>query len=285
MFTLHHLVESRSQRIVWLLELVGADYEIKAYPRDPITSLAPQAYKNLHPLGAAPLLEHEGKMLAESGAICEYIVYTMQGVYAMQSSESAHSKHGSEYVANDLLRKDDAEAHINVQFWSHFSEGSFLPPLVANMVMDKAREKAKPFFVKFIANKLLDAIQDAYFNKVIMRNLAYIESHLSGKADAAESAASSTDTGADAGTDKGAKTFLVGDQITIADIQMSFGLEALYRTNHKANTKANHKENSKTTRLEAFPNIKAYVERLLALPSYISAMEKMAEAEAKIGKA
>jgi glutathione S-transferase len=221
MFTLHHLIDSRSQRIVWLLELIEAEYEIKAYPRDPDTNLAPQAYKNLHGLGSAPLLEHGDNMLAESGAICEYIV----------------QQTGTE----QLLCKADPKAFIDVQFWSHFSEGSFLPPLVTSMVLNKAREKAKPFFVKFIANKIIDAVMDAYFNKVIERNLAYVEQHL------------------------GKSRFFVGDNPTVADVQMSFGLEAL----------------QKAKKLEQFPNMTAYVARLHELPSYRAAMNKMAEAESK----
>jgi glutathione S-transferase len=217
-------MDSRSQRIVWLLEMIGAEYEIKAYPRDPKTNLAPEEYKKLHPLGSAPLLEHDGNMLAESGAICEYIV--------QQTNQS------------DLLKADDPKSHIQVQFWSHYSEGSFLPPLVASMVLNKAREKAKPFFVKFIANKIIDAIMDAYFNKVINRNLAFVEGHLADK------------------------TYLVGDSATIADVQMSFGLEAL----------------GKTGRLSSFPNMSAYVARVDALPSYQAAMKKMAEAEAPFKK-
>lgn len=222
MYTLHHLIDSRSQRIVWLLEMIGTEYDIKAYPRDPKTNLAPDSYKKLHPLGAAPLLSHKNTMLAESGAICEYIV---------QQSERS-----------DLLCVDDPQAYIQVQFWSHFSEGSFLPPLVASMVMNKAREKAKPFFVKFIANKLIDAILDAYFNKVIARNLAYVEAHLADK------------------------DYFVGDSPSVADVQMSFGLEAL----------------QKSGRLKTFPNISAYVSRVNALPSYQAAMQKMVAAEALI---
>ena len=220
MYTLHHLMDSRSERIVWLLEMIGAEYEIKAYPRDPQTSLAPEEYKKLHPLGSAPLLEHNGHIQAESGAICEYIV--------QQSGQS------------DLLRSSDPAAHIEVQFWSHYSEGSFLPPLVSIMVLNKAREKAKPFFVKFIANKIIDAIMDAYFAKVISRNLAYVESYLENK------------------------SYFVGDTPSIADVQMCFGMLAL----------------EKTGRLSSSPNMTAYVKRVGALPSYQAAMTKMAEAEA-----
>lgn len=220
MFTLHHLIESRSQRIVWLLEMINAEYEIKAYPRDPQTSLAPENFKKLHPLGSAPLLSHNQHMMAESGAICEYIV--------------------QQTGSTEMLCADDPEAHIQVQFWSHYSEGSFLPPLVTSMVMNKARAKAKPFFVKFIANKLIDAILDAYFNKVIARNLAFVEAHLADK------------------------HYFVGASPTVADVQMSFGIEAL----------------QKSGRLAGFPNMTAYISRLHALPSYRAAMEKMAEAEA-----
>nr|WP_136251307.1 glutathione S-transferase [Ningiella ruwaisensis] len=230
MFTLHHLQDSRSQRIVWLFELMGADYDIKAYKRDPKTSLAPESFKKLHPLGSAPLVSFNDETIAESGAICEFVL-TKAGKQA--DAVSAKER---------LLCLHDEDKHLKVQFWSHYSEGSFLPPLVTAMVLNKARAKAKPFFVKFIANKIIDAIMDAYFDKVIKRNLKFVESHLEGK------------------------TFFVGDEPTVADVQMSFGLEAL----------------EKSGKLSSFPNMTAYVARLHAMPSYRKAMEKMAAAEASL---
>jgi len=216
-FTLHHLNDSRSQRIAWLLELADVEYEIKSYRRDPKTSLAPEELKRLHPLGTAPLITHNGVTFAESGAICEYV--------AMQSAQQLMPDHGT-------------TAYIHTSFWSHYAEGSFLPPLVTAMVINKARARV-PFFIKPIANKLLDAIMNAYFNKAIQRNFLFTEKYLENK------------------------TWLVGNSPTIADVQMSFALEAVYDAG----------------RLEKFPNMRNYVERLRTTESFINAMAKLKDAE------
>lgn len=219
MFTLYHLESSRSQRIIWLFELLSVDYEIKAYKRDPKTNLAPALFSQLHPLGTAPLIEHNGKIIAESGAICEYVV--------------------REANNTSLLPPIDHEERIDVQFWSHYAEGSFTPPLVTSMVLTKGEQKAKPFFVKAIVKKFVKAVMDAYFGMAIERNLNFVNKHLDGR------------------------NWLVGDAPTIADVQMSFPLEAL----HKAG------------RLSGFSNLQTYVERLHNEPNYAKAMEKLAEAE------
>ena len=74
MLTVHHLGKSQSERIVWLCEELGIPYDLKLYDRDPVTRLAPPEYKALHPLGAAPVITDGDVVLAESGAIIEYIV-------------------------------------------------------------------------------------------------------------------------------------------------------------------------------------------------------------------
>ncbi|MEM0910708.1 MAG: glutathione S-transferase [Pseudomonadota bacterium] len=219
MFTLHHLNDSRSQRIAWLLELAEVDYEVKAYLRDPETSLAPEELKRLHPLGTAPLLTHNGVTIAESGSICEYV--------AMHSTQNLMPEHGT-------------TAYVHTSFWSHYAEGSFLPPLVTAMVVNKARSKV-PFLIKPIANRLLDAIMNAYFNKAIKRNFVFTENYLENK------------------------TWLVGNMPTIADVQMSFALEAVYDAG----------------RITAFPNMTNYVERLRQTGTFINAMNKLHEAEAQ----
>jgi glutathione S-transferase len=219
MITLHHLNSSRSQRIVWLFELLQVDYEIKVYYRDATTNLAPDSLTAVHPLGAAPIITHHDKSVAETGAICEYVVK----------------------VANDtrLIPPKEHDDFVDVQFWSHFAEGSFMPALVTTMVLNKGVEKAGPFFVKFIVKKFVEAVINAYFGKVIKRNMAFIETHLQGR------------------------QWLVGDAITVADVQMSFGLEAM----------------DKAGKLGATPNVAAYVKRFQNEASYKTAMAKMDAAE------
>ncbi|MBF7073627.1 glutathione S-transferase [Glaciecola sp. MH2013] len=221
MFTLHHLNNSRSQRIVWMLEAVNAEYEIVVYKRDAKTNLAPDSLKKIHPLGRAPVLTHNGKVIAESGAICDYIA--------------------REFPESSMLPAAESDSFNDLQFWSHYSEGSFMPPLVTSMVLEKARAKAKPFFVRYIADKIIDGVMDAYFGQNIAGNLSFVEQHLEGK------------------------SWFVGDMVTLADIQMSFGLEALYDAG----------------KLKAFKNMTAYVQRLRKQESHKIAMTKMAEAEAK----
>jgi glutathione S-transferase len=225
MFCLHHLNESRSQRIVWLLELLDLEYEIKVYKRDATTNLAPDSLKKIHSLGTAPLLTFEDDVVAESGAICEYLVL----------------KAGDTH----LIPSKDSSDYIDVQFWSHYSEGSFLPPLVTSMVLNKGKEKASPFFIKFVIGKFVDAVMAAYFGKAIARNLAFIEMHLHNR------------------------SWLVGENITVADVQMSFPLEAMY----------------KAGKLKLFPNITAYVERFQNEPSYQKALTQMSAAEKAVGNA
>lgn len=222
MFTLHHLNSSRSQRIVWLLELLQLDYEIEVYQRDEKTNLAPDSLKAIHPLGTAPVLTHQGKAIAESGAICEYIV--------------------KEAKDETLIPPKDHVDFVDVQFWSHFAEGSFMPPLVTAMVLNKGKEKASPFFIKFIVGKFVEAVLNAYFGKAIKRNTEFVEKHLQGR------------------------QWLVGDAPTIADVQMSFGLEAM----------------AKAGRLASSPNLAAYVKRFQNEESYQRAMAKMEAAENKM---
>jgi glutathione S-transferase len=219
MFILHHLNSSRSQRIVWLFELLQVEYEIKVYHRDAKTNLAPNSLKTIHPLGTAPLLTHNGRCVAETGAICEYLVG--------EANDTA------------LIPPKDHKDFIDVQFWSHFAEGSLMPPLVTSMVLNKGQEKASPFFVKFIVKKFVEAVIDAYFGVAIKRNTAFIEKHLEGR------------------------EWLVGTTPTVADVQMSFGLEAM----------------EKAGRLTSMPNLLAYVKRFQNEPTYKTAMAKMDAAE------
>lgn len=219
MFTLHHLNSSRSQRIVWMLELLQVEYDIKVYQRDAKTNLAPDSLKAIHPLGTAPLLTYNDKAIAETGAICEYLV--------QQTGNT------------ELIPNKDSENYIDVQFWSHYAEGSFTPHLVTAMVLNKGKEKASPFFVKFIVKKFVDAVMNAYFGMAITRNLTFVENYLEGR------------------------DWLVGDSPTVADIQMSFPLEAMFNAG----------------KLKQHPNISKYVNRFQSEPSYKLAMAKMEEAE------
>src|SRR5688572_33429979 len=102
MIVVHHLNNSRSQRVLWLLEELGASYEIKRYERDAQTRLAPPALKAVHPLGKSPVVEVDGRILAETGAIIEYLVETHSG----------------------RLRPADLDGQLRWRYWLHYAEGS-----------------------------------------------------------------------------------------------------------------------------------------------------------------
>ncbi|WP_375770895.1 glutathione S-transferase [Archangium gephyra] len=124
MLKLHHLVSSRSQRILWLLEELGLDYELVIYPRDPKTGFAPPELKAIHPLGKSPLLEDDGRVLAESGAIIDSVV----------------RRHGKGRLAP---APDSAEYDTYVH-WLHYAEGSAMLPLVLSVYMRRLGEAAAP---------------------------------------------------------------------------------------------------------------------------------------------
>ncbi|HET7365763.1 MAG TPA: glutathione S-transferase family protein [Burkholderiales bacterium] len=105
MLIVHHLGRSQSERIVWLCEELGIDYELKRYERDPVTRLAPPEYKALHPIGTAPVISDGDMVLGESGAIVEYII--------------------EKYGGGRLARSKDHPEFADYLYWLHFANGSF----------------------------------------------------------------------------------------------------------------------------------------------------------------
>lgn len=116
MIVVHHLNNSRSQRILWLLEELGLDYEIKRYERDPNTMLAPAELKAVHPLGKSPVITDKGQTLAESGAIIDYLV--------------------ERYGNGKLVPPSGTPEKLRYNYWLHYSEGSVMPILVMKLVLD-----------------------------------------------------------------------------------------------------------------------------------------------------
>lgn len=157
MLTIHHLNNSRSQRILWLLEELGVDYHLETYQRDPKTGLAPAQMKAIHPLGRSPVLTTESGSLAESGAIVEFII--------------------NNYGEGRFQPPEDSSLRQQYWFWLHFAEGTLMPPRVATLVFSKAKEKM-PWLLKPLASKILDGITDAYYGPNLKESLAYTESYL-----------------------------------------------------------------------------------------------------------
>ena len=118
----HHLNNSRSQRVLWLLEELGLDYEVKRYERDPKTMLAPPSLRAVHPLGKSPVITDGGLTLAESGAIIEYLV--------------------ERYGTGTLAPAPGTPERLRYTYWLHYAEGSAMPPLLLKLVFDRVEKGA-----------------------------------------------------------------------------------------------------------------------------------------------
>ena len=124
MIKVHHLNNSRSQRILWLLEELGVDYDIINYQRDPVTRLAPAELKAIHPLGKSPVISDSDLVVAESGAIIEYLV--------------------NKYGNGRLRPKSDTAAYVKYSQWMHFAEGSAMLPLLLALYVGRLGAAGAP---------------------------------------------------------------------------------------------------------------------------------------------
>jgi len=157
MITVHHLNNSRSQRVLWLLEELGLPYDIKHYERDAQTSLAPPALKAVHPLGKSPVITDGALTVAESGAILEYLV---------------------ERYGQGRLKPTDEQGLLHYRYFMHFAEGSAMPPLVMKLVFNKVKRAPAPFFVKPIARGIADKVLQAFVQPNIDAQLKFLEGEL-----------------------------------------------------------------------------------------------------------
>lgn len=158
MITLHHLNNSRSQRILWMLEELGMDYRIQHHQRDPKSSLAPESLKRVHSLGKSPVIEDEGRVIAESGAIVDYL--------ARKDPERR------------LLVEEGGEGFLDWTFWMHYAEGSLMPPLVMRLVFEKVRTGPMPFFARPVAKGIADKTHKMFLGPLIASHLDFVEDHL-----------------------------------------------------------------------------------------------------------
>jgi glutathione S-transferase len=162
MILVHHLNNSRSQRILWLLEELGLDYEIKKYQRDPETMLAPPELRAVHPLGKSPVIQDGDTIVAESGAIIEYLV----------------GRHGD----GRLLPAAGTPERLLYTYFLHYAEGSAMPPLLLKLVFDRVENTPAPFFVRPIARAIAGKVKDSFVLPQIRRHLAFLEGELAGRA-------------------------------------------------------------------------------------------------------
>ena len=158
MIVVHHLNNSRSQRVLWLLEELGLAYELKRYERDPKTMLAPPALREVHALGKSPVITDGGLTLAESGAIVQYLVERRGRGRLMPPAASAE--------------------WVRYVYWMHFAEGSAMPPLVMKLVLDRMEKAPMPFFARPVARALAGRVRDAFVLPNIARCLDYMEAEI-----------------------------------------------------------------------------------------------------------
>ncbi|QHG24830.1 glutathione S-transferase family protein [Pseudomonas sp. DTU12.1] len=203
MMIVHHLNNSRSQRILWLLEELGLPYALKCYQRDPKTNLAPPELKAINALGKSPVLEDGSRVVIESGAIVDYLI----------------RRHGQ-----GRLQPDPAtDAYDTYVQWLHFAEGSAMLPLMLNLYVGRLGEAGAPLHPR-IESELANYL--GYLNNALAQS-----------------------------------TYLLGEELSGADIQMSFIGEI---------AKAQGK-------LQAYPNLAAWVQRFQARPAYRKALEQGGE--------
>jgi len=158
---LHHLDNSRSQRVLWLLEELGLPYEVKHYARDKKTLLAPPELRSVHPLGKSPVISDGTITVAESGAIIEFLLDT----------------HGQ-----GRLRPEPGTAERRqFTYWLHFAEGSAMPPLLMKLVFDQIRRAKVPFFVKPVVKGIADKVGQAFITPNLEAQLRFMNDELTGR--------------------------------------------------------------------------------------------------------
>ena len=158
MITVHHLNNSRSQRVLWLLEELGLDYEVKRYERDKKTMLAPPELRAVHPLGKSPVITDDGLTVAESGAIIEYLL----------------ERHGK----GRLIPPAGTPERLRFTYWLHFAEGSAMSPLLMSLVFGRLPRQPMPFLVRPIVRALSAKVMKSFIEPQLQAHQDFMESEL-----------------------------------------------------------------------------------------------------------
>ena len=186
MIVVHHLNNSRSQRVLWLLEELGLDYEVKRYQRDAKTMLAPPELRAVHPLGKSPVITddsaEDGITVAESGAIVEYLL----------------ERHGN----GRLIPAAGTPERRRFTYWLHYAEGSAMPPLLLALIFMRLPKNPMPFFIRPIVRGISQKVMAGFVEPQLKTHFDYMEGEL------------------------GKSEWFAGNEFTAADIQMSFVVEA-----------------------------------------------------------
>jgi glutathione S-transferase len=157
MITVHHLEDSRSQRVLWLMEELQLPYEVKRYERDPTTRLAPASLLKVHPLGKSPVIEDDGRVVAETGAIVDYVV--------------------GRYGNGRLIPAEGTGERLDYVYWLHFAEGSAMPPLVMKLIFNTMAERAPKLF-KGVVKAVTGPVLAGFVEPNLAQQLDFIETQL-----------------------------------------------------------------------------------------------------------
>jgi glutathione S-transferase len=211
MLTVHHLNNSRSQRVLWLLEELGVPYELVKYERDPKTSLAPPELQKIHPLGKSPVVTDDGDTVAESANILEYIV--------------------EKYGNGRLVPAAGTPDYRRYRYFMHYAEGSLMPFLLLRLITSRIRKA--PLLVRPIAKAIAGKVDGGFVMPNLTRHIAFVDGELA-KA-----------------------PYFAGPELTCADIQMSYPMEAI------------------AARADGVPKrITEWIERIHQRPAYKRAVER-----------
>ncbi len=157
MLTVHHLNQSRSQRVLWLLEELGLEYQIKHYQRNKLTMLAPPELKAVHPLGKSPVISDGDLVIAETGAIIEYLI--------------------EKYGKGALIPAAGSAERLRYTYWLHYAEGSLMPLLVMKLVISKITPGA-PALIRPIARPIVNSLNQRFLGPNLKTHLDFVESEL-----------------------------------------------------------------------------------------------------------
>ena len=157
MITVHHLADSRSQRVIWLLEELGLEYEVKRYERDAKTHLAPPELKAVHPLGKSPVISDGDLVVAETGAIIEYVLDV--------------------YGKGRLIPPAGSPERLRYTYWMHAAEGTVMPLLVMALIFGRV-ETDTPWFIRPIAKAISGQVKSSYLEPNIQANLEQMQAEL-----------------------------------------------------------------------------------------------------------
>jgi glutathione S-transferase len=158
MIAVHHLNNSRSQRVLWLLEELGLEYAVKRYERDPKTMLAPPTLRAMHPLGKSPVITDGDNTLAESGAILEYLV--------------------ERYGDGRLIPAVGTQERLRYRYWMHYAEGSAMPPLLLKLIFNQMPKAPMPALVRPVVRRIAGEVSKSFVDPQLRLHVDYVEGEL-----------------------------------------------------------------------------------------------------------